>query len=229
MITTRVFRLGVMSALTACIVTPTPGAAAPVLRSADVRITITSPTTCLVSMMLTVEGASEIDHRLDASTAASGVPFSPPNGFGGHASVVELLVVLGAQRVGALRTIGRTQSLVLRPDNLSYEFSYRALQPADRLHRCPIWLPAVPTDGQARAVRLQVDLPPAAFHGSSMPAFSWTGGHGSTTLGSLPAFVHVSYGSDGESPGWSIGQVMDAAAVAVFAGASAIWVWRRRR
>ena len=204
--------LGVMGALAACVAAPNSAAAVPVLRAADVQITITSPTTCMVSMMLTVEGAPEIDHRIDA-----------------RSTVIELIDVHAAQRVGDLRSVGRTQSLVLRPDNTSYEFRYRAQLPDDRQNRCPIWLPAVPTDGQSRAVRLQIDLPPAAVHGSSMPAFHWTGSHGSTTLGSLPAFVRVSYGSDGESLGWSIGQVMDAVAVGVFAGASAIWVWRRRR
>ena len=67
------------------------------------------------------------------------------------------------------------------------------------------------------------------MHGDTMPAFTWTGSHGSTTLGSLPAFVRVSYAAAGESPGWSVGQVMDVVAIGVLAGASGIWVWRRRR
>jgi hypothetical protein len=32
---------------------------------------------------------------------------------------------------------------VLRPDQAAYGFHYRAVQPALRLHRCPIWLPKV--------------------------------------------------------------------------------------
>jgi hypothetical protein len=212
MTATGVFRVSVVGALAACVAPVS--AAAPVLRSADVRITVTSPTTCEVTMILAVDGALEIDHRLDAPAAAGGV---------------ELIEVQKAQRVGDLRTIGRTQSLVLRPDSPSYEFRYRARQADDRRYRCPIWLPAAPASGQSRAVHLQVDLPPASVHGGTMPAFNWTDGRGSTTLGSLPAFVHVPYVSGGESPGWSIGEVMDAVAIGMFAGASAIWVWRRRR
>jgi hypothetical protein len=199
--------------VTACVMAAASAAsAAPVLRSADVRITFTSPTSCDVTMALTIDGAPEIDHRLDAS----------PSG-------VELIDSRGAQRIGDVRAVGRTQSLVLRPNHAAYEFAYRARQPDDRAYRCPIWLPAVATDGQSRAVRLQIDLPSGSAHGASMPALTWTGVHGSTTIGHLPAFVRVSYGPEGESPGWSVGQVMDAAAATVFAGASALWVWRRRR
>lgn len=217
--------------------------AAPVLRSADVRITITSPTSCDVTMSLTIDGATEIDHRVDAPTPSpqGGFPPSPQGGFGGQAGEqaggqaggqaagIELVGVRGALRVGDIRAIGRTLSLVLRPDHAAYEFVYRARQSNDRAYRCPIWLPAVPADGQSRAVRLHLDLPPGTAHGASMPALTWIGAHGSTTLGHLPAFVRVSYGSEHESRWWSIGQVMDALAVAVFAGATVIWVWRRRR
>jgi hypothetical protein len=212
MTATGVFRVCVMGALAACVAPVS--AAAPVLRSADVRITVTSPTTCEVTMILAVDGALEIDHRLDAPAAAGGV---------------ELVDVRGAQRVGDLRTIGRTQSLVLRPGSPSYAFRYRARQPDERAYRCPLWLPAVSTDGQSREIRLQVDVPQGAFLGRSMPALSWTGTHGSTTIGNLPAFVRVSYGTDRAPDGWDVGQVMDAFAMAVFAGASVIWVWRKRR
>ena len=163
-------------------------------------------------MTLTVDGAREIDHRLDAPDAG-----------------IDLIDVRGAERVGDVRTIGRTQSLVLRPRSASYEFRYRARQPAGREYRCPVWLPAVAADGRSRAVRIQVDLPTASVHGEAMPAFNWSGSHGSTSLGSLPAFVRVAYAAEGASPGWGVGQVMDGLAIGVFAGASALWVWRRRR
>jgi hypothetical protein len=185
--------------------------AAPVLRAANVAVTMTSPTSCDVAMALTIDGAGEVDHRIDAPAS------------------VEVVNVRGAQRVANVRAIGRTQSLVLRPDHAAYEFAYRAQQPADRAYRCPIWLPAVPTDGQSRAIRLDVEIPAGAFHGRSMPALSWTDTHGSTTISNLPAFVRVSYGADREPDGWDVGQVMDAFAMAVFAGGSAIWVWRKRR
>ena len=39
--------------------------AAPVLREADVDIVVTSPTACEVTIALTVDGALEIDHRVE--------------------------------------------------------------------------------------------------------------------------------------------------------------------
>jgi hypothetical protein len=187
--------------------------AAPVLRDAAVSITITSPISCEVSMMLTVDGAGDVDHRVEA--------------FAG--SRIELVDTRGASVVGAVRTIGRTQSLVLRPEQPHYEFRYRAQQPADVVGRCPVWLPAVPTDGRSRAVSIRVQLPPGATPGPSMPAFDWTGTQGSTRIGHLPAFVRVPYAPQGEVPGWSIGQLMDGAAIVVFGAAMGIWAWRRKR
>ena len=96
--------------------------AAPVLREADVEIVVTSSLACEVTMTLTVEGASEIDHRVET--------FS-----GGGADLVEMR---GARPVGDVRSIGRTQSLVLRPDQATYSFRYRAQQPDDFADRCPI-------------------------------------------------------------------------------------------
>ncbi len=171
-------------------------------------------------MALNVEGASNIEHRVDA-------PPSPNGGFGAH--VVDLVHVQGAEQVGEIRTIGRTRSLVLRPAQPSYAFRYRAEQSEDRAYRCPMWLPTVATDGTSRTVRLGVDLPSSVVPAGSMPAFTWTGTHGSATLGHVPAFVRVPYASPGEARALDIAQVMDAAAIVVFAGASALWVWRRRR
>src|SRR5262245_11886694 len=153
--------------------------AAPVVRSADLKITVTSPTSCDVTMVLAIDGDADIDHRIET--------------FDG--SRIELTAVRGARHVGAVRTIGRTQSLVLRPEAGSYELTYRAVQPADREHRCPIWVPAVPTDGQSRAVRLDVGLPDAATPAASMPAFTWTGTHGTATLGNIPSIVRIPYAS----------------------------------
>jgi len=161
-------------------------------------------------MALTVEDATEIDHRIESAAA-------------------DLLDMQGAQHVGEPRTIGRTQSLVVRPWQPSYAFRYRSTQSEDRAYRCPIWLPAVPTDGLSRTVRVEVDLPSSVLPSGSMPAMTWTGTHGTTILGHVPAFVRLPYAAQGETPRWDIAQVMDAAAVAAFAGASALWIWRRRR
>jgi hypothetical protein len=193
---------------------PARAAAPPaVLRDADVEITVTSPTSCEVSMALTVDGAREIDHRVQALDGA----------------VIELVSTRGAGAVSDVRTIGRTESLVLRPDGATYEIRYRVRLPDDAAARCPIWLPAVPADGRSRAVGIRVQLPPGASPGHSMPRLDWTGPRGSARLAHLPAFVHVPYASDGQSPAWTIGEAMDGVAVLVFAAGSAGWAWRRRR
>jgi hypothetical protein len=198
----------------ACVVSASAAAiAAPVLRSADLQITVTSPTSCNVAMALTVDGVPEIEHRIEAF----------------EGSRIEIVSIRGARQVGDVRVIGRTRSLLLRPDQAAYGFHYRAVQPAPRRDRCPIWLPTVPTEGRSRTVRLQVDLPPATVAGSSMPAFTWTGVHGAATLGHLPAFVRVPYTRAGEARQWGIGPVMDALAIAAFAAATAVWTWRVRR
>jgi hypothetical protein len=191
---------------------------APVLRAADVNVTMASATSCEVTMGLTVEGAEDIDHRVDANR-------------------VELLQVTGAQAVGELRTIGRTQSLTLRstqapmsrPLQAEYHFHYRAQLAEGREFRCPLWLPTVPTDGQSRAVSLKVDLPAGSQPSDSMPALSWTGRHGETTLGHLPSFIHVPFAPPGDTIPWSIAQKMDALTVVVILGASVIWLWWRKR
>ena len=115
--------------------------AASVLRAADLQIVVTSPTTCEVTMALAIEGGGDVDHRIETF----------------EGSRVELVRIRGARQVDAVRAIGRTRSLVLRSDAGSYEFSYHAQQPAGRTDRCPIWLPAVPTDGRSRLVRLEVE------------------------------------------------------------------------
>ncbi len=165
-------------------------------------------------MTLTVEGVSEIDHRVET--------------FGGGR--VDLVDMRGARQVGDVRSIGRTQSLVLRPDQATYGFRYRASQPASFADRCPIWLPAVPTDGRSRAISIRIQLPPGSTRGRLDAGIRVDGSASARPgLGHLPAFVRVPYTADGEAPGWGIGRVMDAVAVIVFGAATAVWAWRRRR
>lgn len=192
---------------------PSATTAAPVLASAAIRIVVTSPTSCEVTMALRVDGATEVEHRIES--------------FDG--SAVDLDDVRGAQRVGELRPIGRTRSLVVRLDQPEYQIRYRVGQSPERRHRCPIWLPTVPTTGQLRAVRLDVQLPAGSRPSGSMPAFTWSGTSGTTRLGHVPAFVRVPYATPGEPPDWDLLRVMDGLALAVFAAASGIWLWRRRR
>lgn len=186
--------------------------AAGVLRAADIRIAITSPTACEVTLALTIDGGGDVDHRLESF----------------EGSRIDGLAVQRAQRVQAPHAVGATQSLVLRPDAPRYELHYRAEQPESRRDRCPIWLPAVPADGQSRAVTITVQLPQSAVPASSMPSFRWNGSQGATTLGHIPAFVRIAYSAAGEPTPWDIVRTMDVIAMGVLVGASGLWIWRRR-
>lgn len=187
-------------------------AAAPVLTSAEVSIVIASPTSCEVTLVVTVEGADEIEHRVEAF----------------EGSRIDLLGVSGARRVGEPRREGRTLALVLRPERPSYTLQYRSDQPPTRRDRCPVWLPAAPSSGRAQSVRLEVRLPVGAAPGGTMPGFAWTGMRGTAALGHLPAFVRVPFTPAGEPPPWNVARVMDAVAIVALVGASAVWARRRR-
>jgi hypothetical protein len=163
-------------------------------------------------MTLVINGAAAIDHRLES-----------PQG-----TKVDALRIEGAREASEPRAVGSTQSLVLTPEHGVYTLTYRVEQAAARMYRCPLWLPAVPADGVSRAVTLRVELPPETAPGNTMPRFTWNGRGGTATLAHLPAFVLIPYSAVGEAAGWDVSTVMDLAAVSVFVGASAIWVWRRR-
>ena len=186
--------------------------AAPVLRAADIRIRIDSDNACRVTMTLTVEGAGALDHRIEARDDTQ----------------IHLSGLRGARQAQELRTIGRTQSLVLEPAGASHELAY-SVQRSAVDDRCPLWVPVAPADGRTRAVRITVELPPGMSSRGTMPALAWTGSTGTTTLGHIPAFVRVAYAAGSKPVTWDVTTAMDALAVFVFAGASGIWIWRRRR
>src|SRR5687767_3204241 len=52
--------------LVAQVMAPAAALAAPVLASADARIRIESPTACSVELAVTIEGASQVEHRVEA-------------------------------------------------------------------------------------------------------------------------------------------------------------------
>ncbi len=189
-----------------------PSAAAPVLTSATARIAFRTPTACEVTLTLAVSGATEVEHRLEAL----------------EGSQTQLVEVGGGVQVGLAREIGRTLSLVVRPGGANYTLHYRVTQPGDRPYRCPIWLPAAPTDGRTRNVRLSAAVPPGTSAHGTMPAFAWTGPEGAATLGHLPAFVIVPFAVAGSPPPWDVSRVMDAAAVGTLALASAVWLRRQQ-
>ena len=189
-----------------------------VLRSAAVHITMTSPTTCEVTMALETPTSGDVDHRVEAAAGTD----------------IELVAVRDAAQAGSDRQVGMTRSLVVRADaGKPYHVEYRVSQPDERAFRCPIWIPAVATDGRSREVTITVTLPGSSLpRGASFPAFSWNGAEGTTALGHLPGFVRVPY--DARSTGsvagpWDVAKAMDGVALVVFAAATAAWLWRKRR
>ena len=195
--------------------------ATPALRAADARVIIASRTSCDVRLSVTIDGATEVEHRL-ARTDGDGR---------------QLVNLEGARLVEPIRDVGATSSLRLRPTGTSYTLSYSVqhqeplrigfLDPAR--DRCPIWLPTIPTDGRSRAVRMTIELPPGSTAGATMPAFTWNGTVGTALLGHLPSIVRVPYAANGEAVPWSLPRAIDTLAIGTFAAATAAWIWRVRR
>ena len=190
--------------------------ATPVLRAADARIIIASRTSCDVRLSVTIDGATEVEHRLSTADGDSW----------------RLVNVEGARAIEPVRDIGSTQSLRLRPTGTSYVLQYHVEHREPLRDRCPIWLPTIPTDGRSRAVRLTIELPPGSITGApgtTLPAFEWHGTTGAATLGHLPSIVRVPYAAKGEAVPWSLPGAIDTLAIGTFAAAAAAWIWRVRR
>ena len=194
-------------------------AAAPVLRGAEVRIALSSPTSCAVGLSLTIDGGpAMVEHRLERLDGAT----------------VRVTAVDGAERIGELQDVGRTRALTLRPTTATYRIDYRVDQPEAGAYRCPIWLPTTPTDGRSRAVRITATLPAGVLPSGTMPSFAWADGGGTAgpvgtvTLGHLPAFVRLPYAGAGATAPWNVARLMDAITVSVLALASLLWLRRSR-
>lgn len=184
---------------------------APVLREARAEIRLASPTTCAVSLTLTVEGVADVTHRIDLRPGTR----------------VDLLGVDGGAAVAPPTDIGRTRALTVRAAG-PYTLRYDVALPDDRAYHCPIWLPVVPADGRSRAVALQVTLPEGATASGTMPVFRWAGAAGVATSGHLPAFVVVPYAGPGEPRPWDVSRVMDAVTLGTLAVATLLWMRRAR-
>ena len=189
---------------------PCTAVAAPVLRAAEARVEFQSATSCTVELALTVDGAAEVEHRVEVVDGAR----------------VELIEIRGATATGNPRMIGRTRALVLRPDGATYMLRYAVEQPSSRASRCPLWVPSVPADGRSQAVRIRVRIPAGATAAGTMPRLAWSGGEGSATLGHLPAFVRVPYAMPGDPEPLDIAFVMDLVAIVTLVVASAVWARR---
>ncbi len=163
-------------------------------------------------MRLAIDGSIAIDHRIEAADETQ----------------INVSALRGAGQLTAPRTIGRTLSLTLEPRSREYELAY-TVQRIASLYRCPVWVPAVPADGVSRQMRISVELPPGTSPRGTMPAFIWKATTGTTTLGHIPAFVRVPFAPHGTNDVWDVSTTMDVLTIAVFAAASSIWIWRRKR
>lgn len=186
--------------------------AAAVLRAARADIRVTSPTTCEVTLELTVDGATEVSHRLDVRAGTS----------------VDLDGVDGAAIVAPPSDAGQTKALTVRSSGAPYTLRYHVRVPDTRAYHCPVWLPAVPADGRSRAVEMRVTLPGGATAASTMPTFRWTGATGAATVGHLPAFVIVPFAAAGAPRQWDVSRVMDGLALGTLVVGTLIWLRRSR-
>ena len=196
-----------------------PSAAAPVLRGAEVRIALSSPTSCEVGLSLTIDGGpATVEHRLERLDGAT----------------VRLTAVDGAERIGELQDVGRTRALTLRPTAATYRIDYRVDQPEAGAFRCPIWLPTTPADGRSRAVRITATLPSGVSASGTMPSFAWADGGARPARsarprsGHLPAFVRLPFAAGGAAAPWNVARLMDAVTVGVLVLASVLWLRRAR-
>ncbi|MFN7980149.1 MAG: hypothetical protein U0P30_18590 [Vicinamibacterales bacterium] len=200
-------------ALTLLLAAPASTAAAPVLRAVDARIRFDSATSCSVALTFTVQGASQVEHRLEVLDGA------------------EVRSVQVAQAVaGEPRDVGRTRALVVTPsaDGTPYTLRYEVRQSDARAHRCPLWLPTVPTDGRSRAVHLVTEVPSGTTVVGGMPSFTWQGARGEVTLAHLPAFVIVPFADAAALRPWDVSRVMDTVALGTLALASLAWLARQK-
>jgi len=190
-----------------------PAVAAPVLRGAEVLVEFQSPTACVVTLTVNVEGAAQVEHRVEAVEGAR----------------IELSEIRGAAPIGEARAVGRTRALVVRTAGAAYTLRYVAEQPHSSAARCPLWIPNVPADGRSQAVALRVRIPAGATAAGTMPGLAWVGQEGLATLGHLPAFVRVPYAMPGEPAPFNIAFAMDVVAIGTLVLASAAWARRGRR
>lgn len=199
--------------LAASVFAPPAVEAAPALTSAAATVRYASPTACAVELTVTVNGAAEVEHRLEVLDGATATLDGTP----------------GATVTG-MRDIGRTRSIVLAPSSagVAYTLQYHVAQAPSRPGRCPIWLPTAPASGRGRDVRLTVLVPDGSTAAGTMPTFTWQGSTGFAMSTHLPAFVIVPYATAGESRPWDVSRVMDAVALSSLAVASVLWLRRKK-
>lgn len=195
----------------------TPPAAWPaVLHEARIDITFHSARSCAVSAAYSVDLDAEpsLVHRLTLLDGATV-----------HLDGVDGDVSAGAPEIDGrarlLHVTSRAQGVV------TYRVRYRIEQPEAGAYRCPVWLPAAPTDGRTQAVLLTVAVPGEEPPAGAFPAFGWDGPRGSARLGHGPAFVRVPFGPEGDAV--HVNRLMDLVALAALVSGTVLFAWRRRR
>lgn len=186
--------------------------AAPVLAAASAEVRFERADVCAVALRLTVTGTTTVEHRLEVRAGTS----------------VELLGVEGATVSSPPRDLGRTRALALTTTPAPYTINYRVTQGPGWTHRCPLWLPTIPTDGRSRAVAVAVTLPAGATPGSTMPALSWSDATGRATLAHMPAALIVPFSGVGGSSPLDVARLMDVTAVASLVVGTGWWLRRRQ-
>ena len=196
--------------------------AAPVVRAARVHAVLTSPTACDVEASYTIQADQPASIRFTLQTFdGTQVELSAVNDATVTASLVQRT---GKTTVFSTQLTGGSQTTTLR---------YHVTQASEWAYRCPIWLPAIPTDGRPGAVSLQVQWPTGAtLTGATLPPLQDMQTGGSSSLANIPAFVRVPYAVAGDphpASSWDVIRVLDVATVAALLGSSVLWLVVRER
>ena len=136
---------------------------------------------------------------------------------------------LAGQEVVAGRTV-RVPISVTGAGRNEYTVRHRA----SARDRCPLIVPALPTDGLNRAVSIEVGVPAGATRlPGAFPAFTWNGPQGRATLGHIPSFVRVPHAGPETPPAWrdrfDLRRAIDIAALASIGIGTLGWLMLRKR
>ena len=150
--------------------------------------------------------------------------------------VAPRVTVLGAI-AGETSIVGRTARVPLSLTGTGrneYSVRYAVTLPAAARDRCPLLVPAAPTDGVSRTVRLEVDVPREASRlPGEFPAFAWDGLRGAVTIGHMPSFVRVPHVAPGAPVTWrdtfDVRRAVDVFALAIIVISTLAWTALRRR
>lgn len=203
--------------LLAALLLPAAAAAATV-REAQVAIAL-APHACNVAMRLVVDtpDPTVVEHMLLLDDSVQPPQFAVVGALAGQPVVVGRSARLPISLTGSGRN----------------EYAVRYLVGGRMLERCPVLVPAAPTDGLARTVTMSITSPPDLRRiPGDFPAFTWSGTRGRVTLGHFPSFVRVPLAPAGAPLTWRQSldprRVVDVLALVAIACGSLGWVLYRK-